>query len=222
MEPLRVLLVDKHIVFRKAVTALLAPFPSMRVVGEAGGGQEAIARARETRPDAILIDPVVPESEGLSVMRVIKSEMPHVQIIAVSLSGGERELFAGVKNGADGFLRHKDDAAQLLGMLEAVRLGQAPVSRPLASQILQEFQEMERSKGFSNAARVRLAPTEARVLELVANGWSSYEIADALAVSIDAVTLSLRGVLAKLHLLNNVPVPLPTVPQPIGMAIASA
>jgi two-component system nitrate/nitrite response regulator NarL len=221
MEALRILLVDKHVLFRKALTSLLAPYPSLQVVGEAESGQDAIVRARETAPDVILMDVVVPKSEGLDVMRVIKREMPQVQIIGASLSDGEHELFVAVKSGADGYLRKNDDPALLFGMLEAVRLGQAPVSRPLASQILQEFREMDDPTGLSYSVKGRLSQTETRVLELVAEDWSTYEIADALAIAVDAIRLHLHNVLAKLHRLNDLPVAVTSIPQTVGMGIAS-
>jgi DNA-binding NarL/FixJ family response regulator len=221
MEPLRILLVDKHVLFRKALTSLLAPYPSLQVVGEAESGQDAIVRARETAPDVILMDVVVPESEGLDVMRAIKSEIPQVQIIGASISDGDHELFAAVKSGADGCLRKKDDPSQLFGMLEAVRLGQAPVSRALAAQILEEFREMDDRTGLLPAATNGLSPTETRVLELLAKGWSTYEIADALAIAVDAIRNHLHNVLAKLHRLNDLPVAVSSVPQTLGMGIAS-
>ncbi len=221
MDPLRILLVDKHIVFRKAMTALLARHASLQVVGEAGGGQEAIARARETRPDVILMDVVVPASEGLDVMRVIKSEMPRVQIIAASLSGGDGELFAAVKNGADGYLRKKDDPAQLFEMLEAVRLGQAPVSKGLAAQILKEFRPMDGRSGPLPKMTSALSPTETRVIELIAEGWFTDEIADALAISAGAVRSHLHNVLAKLHRWSSLSGAARSVPKRVGAAVVS-
>ncbi len=220
MEPLRILLVDKHVLFQKAVTSLLASRPSLQVVGGAGGGRDAILRARQTRPDVILMDVVVPESEGLDVMRVIKGEMPQVQIIGESLSGDDHELFAAVKNGADGYLRKNDDPTLLFGMLEAIRLGQAPVSRPLAAQILQEFRQTDNRTGPLAAVNDRLSPTETRVLELVSEAWSIHEIAEALLISVDVVGDHLHNVLAKLHFMNDLRVAVCAVPKPAGMDIA--
>ncbi len=221
MEPLRILLVDKHIVFRKAITALLAPHSSLQVVGEAGGGRDAIVTARETKPDVILMDVVVPESEGLDVMRLIKREMPHVRIIGASLSGVDHDLFAAVKNGADGLLGKNDDPAQLFQLLEGIRFGEAPVSRGLAAQILEEFRRVDGRSGPFPEVTSALSQAETRVLELVADGWSTREIADALAISGDAVQIHFHNVLAKLHRLKDVPVAVGSLPQTVGMGIPS-
>jgi CheY-like chemotaxis protein len=114
VEPLRVLLVDDHVLFSKGIAALLAARQDMEVVGEAGDGLEAIAQARETVPDVILMDIHMPKCSGLEAVRIIKREMPHVHIIMLTVSDDDRDLFAAIKNGAEGYLLKNLEPYQFL------------------------------------------------------------------------------------------------------------
>jgi len=205
MEPLRILLVDDHVLFRKGVGALLAARQDMEVVGEAGDGLEAIARARETVPDAILMDIHMPECDGLEAVRVIKQEMPHVQIIMLTVSDDDRDLFAAIKNGAAGYLLKNLEPDQLFDMLEGIRRGEAPISGVLAAKILQEF----RQPGQNIIAQepeegTALTPREIEVLERVVEGATNKEIAKALFIAQSTVKNHLRNILDKLHLQNRI------------------
>ena len=93
MEPSRILLVDDHVLLRKGIAALLATREDMVVVGEAGNGLEAIALARKTAPDIILMDLLMPECGGLEAIKVLKQEMPHVHIVILTVSEDDRHLF---------------------------------------------------------------------------------------------------------------------------------
>ncbi|MBM3135704.1 MAG: response regulator transcription factor, partial [Chloroflexi bacterium] len=145
MEPLRILLVDDHVLFRKGVAALLAARPDMEVVGEAGDGLEALARARETLPDVILMDLSMPRCSGLEATQLIKQEMPHVHIVMLTVSDDDRDLFAAIKNGAEGYLLKNLELQQLFDLLEGVRRGEAALSGTLAAKILQEFRQPDKS-----------------------------------------------------------------------------
>jgi len=203
MTSLRVLLVDDHILFRKGVAAVLASHPDLEVVGEAGNGLEACERARTTVPDVILMDINMPEMTGLEAVKQIKQEMPHVRIIMLTVSDNDHDLFAAIKNGADGYLLKNLEPSQLFEMLECIRRGEAPVTGSLAAKILNEFRQ---PKSSSHNADVRdgLSPRETQVLELIVQGATNKEIATALSIAEDTVKIHLRNILEKLHLHNRI------------------
>jgi DNA-binding NarL/FixJ family response regulator len=203
MEPLRVMLVDDHILFRKGVAALLATQPGIEVVAEAGDGLEAIARARETLPEVILMDISMPNCNGLDAVQTIKREMPHVRIIMLTVSDDDSDLFGAIKSGADGYLLKNLQPEQLFSMLEGLRKGEVALSGVLAARILQEFRQPER-QGRKNGLREELTPREAEVLAEVVKGATNKEIAATLNITENTVKIHLCNILGKLHLQNRI------------------
>jgi len=167
MEPLRILLVDDHILFRKGLASLLSSRLGVQVVGEAGDGLEAIARARETRPDLILMDIGMPGCNGLEATQRIKCEMPGVQIIMLTVSDDDQDLFAAIKGGAQGYLLKNMEPGELFEMLEGARRGEAAISGVLAAKILQEFRAPAQDLSQPAEASDELTPREIEVLEQV-------------------------------------------------------
>lgn len=203
MEPLRILLADDHILFRKGLSVLLGAQDGMEVVGEARNGEEAIALARQTMPDVILMDIRMPDLSGLEATRLIKKEMPHVRIVILTVSDNDEDLFAAIKNGADGYLLKDLEPQRLYEMLEGLRHGQAPISGILATRILAEFRAQE-ARPVPPETVEELTEREREVLKWVAEGASNREIAEALYVSENTVKIHLRNILEKLHLKNRI------------------
>jgi RNA polymerase sigma factor (sigma-70 family) len=203
VEPLRILLADDHILFRKGLAALLEARRGMEVVGEAGTGEEAVVLARQTLPDVVLMDIRMPGLSGLEATRQIKKEMPHVRIVILTVSDEDADLFAAIKNGADGYLLKDLEPRQLYEMLEGLRHGQAPISGVLATRILAEFRAQE-ARPVPPEATEELTEREKEVLRWVAKGVSNQEIADALSISENTVKIHLRNILEKLHLRNRI------------------
>ena len=104
MEPLRIMLVDDHVLFRKGIASLLAERQDMEVVGQAEDGIEAVHKARALAPDVILMDVHMPNRDGLEATKIIKQELPHVQIVMLTVSDDDDDLFDAIKNGAKGYL----------------------------------------------------------------------------------------------------------------------
>lgn len=203
-DPLRVLLVDDHVLFRKGVDAVLTTRPEIEVVGEAGDGLQAIELARETMPDVILMDISMPNCDGLEATRRIKSEMPHIKIVMLTVSDDDKDLFQAIKYGAQGYLVKDLKAHLLFDVLDALARGDTLLSSAMATKILQEFQEPVQSPAEMAEPVDALTAREIEVLQLIVEGRSNKEIAEALVISESTVKNHLRNILEKLHLRNRI------------------
>lgn len=202
-EPLRILLVDDHVLFRKGVATVLASRPDIRVVGEASDGSEAIARAQHTKPDIILMDVTMPNCDGLEATRHIKRELPDTKIIILTVSENSSDVFEALRCGAQGYLIKNLKPRQLFDTLESVARGEASFSGVIASKILQEFQQQAQEPVPEPEVTDPLTVREIQMLELVVNGYSNKEIGESLALAESTVKNSLRVILEKLHLRNR-------------------
>ncbi|MHB1132375.1 MAG: response regulator [Chloroflexota bacterium] len=203
MGPIRTLLVDDHVLFRKGLSCLLAS-RGIEVVGEASNGAEALAQARDLMPDLILMDIRMPVSDGLAATRAIKQEMPYVRIVMLTVSDDDSDLFQAIKAGAQGYLLKNMEPNELFSMIEGTFRGEAPISRSMATRILAEFASQAQRQQGPVPIRSALTTRETEVLQLVANGAANRDIAGQLCISENTVKNHLRNILEKLHLDNRV------------------
>ncbi len=203
MKPLRILLVDDHHLFRKGVAALLAIHKDLKVVGEAGDGYEAVQRARETQPDIILMDINMPKCNGLAVIRAIKQEMPNVRVVMLTVSDSDRDLFAAIKSGADGYLLKNLKPERLFEMLDGMRQGESALSDSLTTSVLDELRQRDRASTAAPVEEAGLTERDLQVLECVARGETNRQIAETLSITENTVKIHLHNILGKLHVENR-------------------
>ena len=201
---LRILLIDDHLLFRKGVEAVLNTRPDIEIVGQGGNGLEAIALARETKPDIILMDIAMDECNGLEATRRIRQEMPEQKIIMVTVSEEDRDLFEAIKAGAQGYVIKDLKVHQLFAVIDSVAQGEASFSGTIAVKILEEFRRPKESSSQEGESVDPLSPREIEVLELIVEGFTNREIADRLFISESTVKGHLRNILDKLHLQNRI------------------
>jgi two-component system nitrate/nitrite response regulator NarL len=204
MNPIRVLLVDDHALFRKGVAELLSTEPDFELVGEAGDGIRAVEMARELMPDVILMDISMPGIDGLEATRRIKAEIPYVRIIILTVSESDHSLFDAIKSGAQGYLLKNVQPEALLETLNGVVRGEASISGAMAARLLQDLARESRPASPPPAPPARLTQREQEVLRLVSQGKSNKEIASALNIAENTVKNHLKNILEKLHLENRV------------------
>lgn len=194
---LRVLIVDDSPLFRQGLNSLLSGHPDMQVIGEASNGSEALDKARETVPDVILMDILMPVCDGLKATRLIGQEMPHVQIVMLTVSESEENLFSAIKSGARGYLLKSTEAEELLQVLRGLSRGETYIAPGMAARILQEFARPSQTAE-------HLSSREMEVLKLVTKGLSNKEISQTLGISPSTVKNHLRTIMEKLHVRNRV------------------
>jgi DNA-binding NarL/FixJ family response regulator len=195
---IKVLVVDDHLLSRKGIVSILSAHGMFEIIGEATNGQEALEKARELMPDLILMDIRMPGGSGLEATRLIKEEMPYVKIVILSVSDDVQDFFDAIKKGAQGYLLKNMEPEYWLDYIISIVQGEAPISRDLASKILQEFsiQKVDISNN-------KLSEREKEVLQLVSQGLGNKDIGKTLYISESTVKNHLRNILDKLHLQNR-------------------
>ncbi len=200
-ERIRVLVADDHVLYRRGLEMVLGAEDDIEIVGEAGDGAEAVARAVDLLPDVVLMDVRMPRRSGIEACSDIKSAVPSARIVMLTISDEESDLFEAVRAGANGYLLKDVPGEDIAEGIRAVVGGQSLISPSMAGALLAEFAEL--SKRSTEAARVpvpRLTERELEVLRLVARGMANKDIAVSLFISENTVKNHVRNILEKLQL----------------------
>ena len=207
MEAIKVLLVDDHTLFRQGVGAVLAREENLKVVGEASAGFEAIQMVKESSPDVVLMDLMMPNCTGLEATAALQTISPEVNILILSVSEKEDDLFSAINLGAKGYLLKNSEPEELVQAVYHIARGGVIVSAPLAEKLRTQFKGGSGSgvkeEPVRQEASVQLSRREDEVLQLVAEGASNKQIASALIISENTVKAHLRHIMDRLHLVNR-------------------
>lgn len=202
MEPIKVLVVDDHALFRRGIVSVLAERENLKVVGEASDGAQAIVEAKRLVPDVILMDLNMPRCSGLEAIQALQAEMPQVNILVLTISETDEDLFGATRFGARGYLLKNAEPEELVQAIAQLAQGGAVVSPLMAAKLLAEFAELS-SRLEKDSADSDLSPREQDVLQQLAGGATNKQIADSLFISENTVKTHLRNVMEKLHLTNR-------------------
>ena len=195
----RVLLVDDSLLARRAVRTLLRRDSGLTVIGEAEDGSQALALARELRPDLILMDINMPRCDGLLATRLIKRELPQTVVVMLTVSDDASDLFEAIRSGAQGYMLKSLEPEEWLKYLRDLMQG-AAMPRALAQRILAEFAPpVEPTK-----PDLALTEREREVLRLVASAMTNKEVATELHISEQTVKNHIKSIMQKLHAKNRV------------------
>ena len=201
VEPIRVLVVDDHALFRRGLQMVLEQEPDIEVVGEASDGGEAVDKAVDTLPDIVLMDVRMPKRGGIDACTAIHETVPSAKIIMLTISDEEADLYDAIKAGAMGYLLKEISIEEVASAIRAVHGGQSLISPSMASKLLTEFASMiKRSNDRQQVPTPRLTDREMEVLKLVAKGLNNRDIAKQLFISENTVKNHIRNILEKLQL----------------------
>lgn len=184
MNQLRVLLADDHALVRAGMRALLCELPGMEVVAETGDGLEALSLIGEVRPDVALIDISMPGLNGLELSARARKEYPGTRTVILSMHADDEFVRRALVSGASGYLLKNADRAELEMALRAVSRGETFLSAAVSRRIAEAY---ARGGASPSGALEVLTPRQREVLQLVAEGLSSKEIAYRLDVSVKTV-----------------------------------
>jgi DNA-binding NarL/FixJ family response regulator len=201
----KILLVDDHPLFLDGLKNLLTG-RGLQVVGAAQDGLEALDLARQLLPDVILMDIEMPALDGVAATRLIKAEFPDVQIVMLTMSAAEENLFEAIKSGASGYLLKTQDTEEFFQLLLGIDQGEVPLSPGLATKILTEFERQSSAGSGADRAgesEARLTPRQVEVLTLVASGFTYKEVGARLHLAERTIKYHMGEIIRRLHMENR-------------------
>ena len=193
---IRILIADDHAIVRKGLCALLATEPGIEVVGEAQDGQEAITQALRLEPDVILMDLVMPRTDGLEAIQQLADLQPGARILVLTSFTSDDKVFRSLRAGALGYVLKESQPQELMEAIRRIHRGQSFLHPSIAHKLLRELAAPQAPA----AAPPSLTDREIQVLKLVACGESNRTISAQLGISEATVRTHLSRILAKLGL----------------------
>jgi two-component system, NarL family, response regulator LiaR len=187
---IRVLITDDHAVVRQGLRMFLSLDPDIQVVGEAQDGREALAMARELKPDVVLMDLLMPVMDGLESTKAIRTELPEVEVIALTSVLESASVTGAIRAGAIGYLLKDTDAEELHQAIRGAAEGRVHLAPGAAARLMREVRAPENPEALSDS--------ETEVLRLLARGKANKQIASELYVDEQTVKAHVSSILRNL------------------------
>ncbi|GBD25805.1 Transcriptional regulatory protein DegU [bacterium HR30] len=197
-----VLLVEDHTVVRKGIRRLLEDDPRLRVVGEASNGRDALALAQRLQPDVAVVDVGLPGLNGIDFTRQLRTASEHTAVVILSMHGDQAYVRRALQAGAKGYLVKDSEDQDLIKAILAVAAGSSYFDPTVSRVVLDSFLGAATAPE-SEDELARLTDREREVLQLVAEGKSSKEIAQILGLSVSTVESHRKHIMEKLDLHNT-------------------
>ena len=202
MAKTRVLLTDDHTLFRQGIRTLLSAELDLEVVGEAANASDAVAIARQVRPDVVLMDIGMTGMSSFEATRLIRKERPETRVVFLSMYDDENSVVTAIRSGARAFVLKKASSAELLDALRTVARGGSYLSSQVSDRLLARIQRGD-LETHDRSPLESLSPRELQVLRLVAEGKTSKDIAVMLDLGLQTVRSYRKTMMKKLGV-NNV------------------
>ncbi len=203
MPKLRVLVVDDHTVVRDGVCALLALAADIEVAGEAANGSEALKMVRELKPDVVLMDMAMPIMDGLEATRRMRREFPGTRVLVLTQYDDKEYVLPVIEAGASGFISKVAASSELVQGIRSVCRGDSYLSPSVARLLVEDYQNAASGR-VSHDPYEQLTDRERDVLKLLAEGYTTQEIAGMLVISPKTVEGHKTNLMAKLGIRNRI------------------
>jgi len=199
MTKTRVLLAEDHTIVRKGLCALLDAEPSIEVIGEAQDGREALLKAEQLHPDIVLMDISMPGLNGLEATRQIKKRFPEVKVLILTVHSDEEYIRQILRAGASGYLVKQAAPNELISAIEAIQRGESYLSPSVSKKVVQEYVQHAAGAAEEDSYE-RLTDREREVLQLIAEGNSTRDIAELLHLSVKTAETHRARLMRKLDI----------------------
>lgn len=196
---IRLVVVDDHALFRKGLVSLLADMPEFEVIAEAENGQEGLEQIRRHRPDVALLDINMPVLDGIETVKALRRSGESTRILMLTISQNDRDLVAAIRAGADGYLLKNADPEDLRKAILYVAKGEGVLSPEVTGTVLKAL-----AKSIPEGANMQLSERELEVLNCLADGLKTQEVASTLFISENTVKTHIRHIFEKLEVSNRV------------------
>jgi DNA-binding NarL/FixJ family response regulator len=198
---IRILLADDHAILRQGLRNMIEEEAGFQVVGEAADGFEAIEKARELKPDILVVDLAMPHLNGLEVTSRVKQEKYAPRVIVLSMRKSEPYIMEALRNGADGYVLKSEDPKDMLNAIHAVAAGSTYLSPAVADLAVEAY--LQSSRQVRPDPYTELTDREKEIFQLSAEGMSSEEIAEFLTLSVHTISTHRRNLMGKLNIKNQ-------------------
>ena len=205
MKPIRILIVDDHTLFRSGIKLALQRYKEFEVVGEAGDGLEGIKRAKQLKPDVVLLDLHMPGTSGLEALRVLTEDVPETQVVMLTVSEDADDLLETLRAGARGYLLKNIDTDFLLESIQRAVRGESVMSPQIAHKLADSLRAAPKENVVAADVNPgKLSPREKEIIVMLARGSSNKEIARVLNLSESTIKIHVQGILRKLNIAKRV------------------
>jgi len=200
MGQLRVVVVEDHPIYRRGLVSLLEQ-GGVAVVGVADGIEQAVAAVAATRPDAVLIDLYLTDGSGIALVRQVAQLDDRIRTVILTVSHDGDEMLGAIRAGADGFLTKDQAPERVVSVLHGVVAGEAALSRRMVGHLVRDVRAGQRRISIATRLphRERLTPRQLEVLQLIAAGNTTSEMAELLSLSPETVRWHVKSILRKLR-----------------------
>jgi two-component system, NarL family, response regulator NreC len=198
---IKVLIADDHSIVRAGLRSLLGSEPSMELVGEASGGYEAIQLVEKTHPDVLVLDVSMPDLDGISVTKKIKSEFPGLRILILTLHEDKALLEEAIRAGASGYILKRAAEAELISAIQSITRGDMYVDPSMVRTLLGDAIQPASKQPAPSAA---LTARETEILKLIVEGYTNRQIGEELNISTRTVEGHRANISEKLGLHSRV------------------
>lgn len=199
---IKILLVDDHSLFRSGIKLLLQRYAEFEIVGEAADGLEGIKRAKQLKPDVVLMDLNMPGLSGLEAMQLIVEDLPDTAVLMLTVSEEAEDLTTALRSGARGYLIKNIEADYLVQSIKRAAAGEAVISEAMTGKLVMQFKSNSRDNALPD--KEKLTPRERETMICLARGESNKEIARNLGVAESTVKIHVQNILKKLSLTSRV------------------
>jgi DNA-binding NarL/FixJ family response regulator len=199
VEPLRLLIADDHEVVRKGLRSLLAEQPGWQVVAEANDGRDAVDKAKQLKPDVIVLDLAMPSLNGLEATRQILKGAPQAKVLILTMHETDPLIREVLDAGARGYVLKSDAGRDLVSAVEALRRNKTFFTSKVAQMVLDGYLKKKSQPRDRESPKDRLTPRQREIIQLLAEGKSSKEVAAALNLSVKTAETHRANIMMRLN-----------------------